>query len=113
MNRRRDPWAPFRIWTAFSLAFYALRASFATTWMGAVPGYVLVWLVLIAIALAASALLVPARVVPIRQRETAWWANLRDDWNHWWHRHLGHGPQGPNPKAASTKGASSQRRQGP
>jgi hypothetical protein len=83
--------------------------------MGAVPGYVLVALVLIAIALAAKALLLPGRVVPLRKGEAPWWVDLRDDWNHWWHRHLGRGSGwassgGASPGGASPGGASSQRR---
>jgi RsiW-degrading membrane proteinase PrsW (M82 family) len=84
VQRRRDPWAPFRIWTALTLALYALRASFATTFMGAIPGYVLVWMLLIAISLAVWALLFPGRVVPRREDDSGWWSDLREEWALWW-----------------------------
>ena len=73
-----------------------MRAHFVTTWMGAVPGYVLVAFALIAIGLAAKALLLPARIVPVRKGEAPWWVDLRDDWNHWWHRQLGRRFRGAN-----------------
>ncbi|KEF43121.1 MAG: hypothetical protein ER33_02655 [Cyanobium sp. CACIAM 14] len=69
MEHRRDPWAPFRIWTALTLGVYAVRASFAATWVGAIPGWVLLLMLLLALALAAFALLFPGRVIPWREGE--------------------------------------------
>ncbi len=69
MQRRRDPWAPFRIGIALTIGLYALRAALVTTPLGAIPGYVLLLLVLAALALALHALLWPGRVV--FWRETA------------------------------------------
>ncbi len=63
----RDPWAPFRIWTALTLGLYALRAAFVTTPLGAIPGFVLLLLVLVALLLAVAALLRPGRVRPWRE----------------------------------------------
>ena len=67
MERQRDPWEPFRLWLALTIGLYALRASFAATWLGAIPGWVLLTLVLLALALASKALLFPGRVVPYRE----------------------------------------------
>ena len=50
MQRRRDPWAPFRIWIALSIGLYALRAAFVTTPLGAIPGFVLLLMVATALA---------------------------------------------------------------
>ncbi len=69
VQRPRDPWAPFRIGIALSIGLYALRAALVTTPLGAIPGYVLLLLVLGALALALGALLWPGRVV--FWRETA------------------------------------------
>jgi hypothetical protein len=69
VQRRRDPWAPFRIGIALTIGLYALRAALVTTPLGAIPGYVLLLLVLAALALALQALLWPGRVV--FWRETA------------------------------------------
>ena len=41
MQRQRDPWEPFRLWLALTIGLYALRAFFAVTWVGAIPGWVL------------------------------------------------------------------------
>ncbi len=62
MQRRRDPWAPFRIWIALTIGLYALRAALVTTLLGAIPGFVLLLMVLVALLLAALALLRPGRV---------------------------------------------------
>ena len=62
MQRRRDPWAPFRIWIALTIGVYALRAAFVTTPLGLIPGFVLLLMVLLALLLAALALLRPRRV---------------------------------------------------
>jgi hypothetical protein len=68
VQRRRDPWAPFRIWIALTIGLYALRAALVTTPLGAIPGYVLLLMVLVALALAALALLRPGRVQRWRER---------------------------------------------
>ena len=61
-------------------ALYAVRATFAATWVGAIPGWVLLLLLLVALALAASALLFPGRVVPWREGEPmGWWARFQAD----------------------------------
>jgi hypothetical protein len=62
VQRRRDPWAPFRIWIALTIGLYALRAALVTTLFGAIPGFVLLLMVLVALLLAALALLRPGRV---------------------------------------------------
>ena len=77
MERRRDPWAPFRIWIALTIGLYALRAAFVTTPLGAIPGFVLLLMVLGALLLAARALLFPGRVVPFREGPPPWWAGRR------------------------------------
>lgn len=46
MQRQRDPWEPFRLWLALTIGLYAVRASFAWTWPGAIPGWVLLAMVL-------------------------------------------------------------------
>lgn len=89
MAQPRDPWEPFRFWLAFTLAMYALRALLATQWPGAIPGWVLLTLVLVALALASKALLFPGRVQPFRQGDGGWWNDLRDDWQLWWKRRRG------------------------
>ena len=86
LQRQRDPWEPFRLWLAFTIGLYAIRAFFAATWVGAIPGWVLLVLVLIALALASKALLFPGRVVPYREGDGGWWNDLRDDWRLWWQR---------------------------
>ena len=53
VERRRDPWAPFRIWIALTIGLYALRAAFVTTPLGAIPGFVVLAMVLGALVLAA------------------------------------------------------------
>jgi hypothetical protein len=63
----RDPWAPFRIWTALTIGLYALRAAFVTTVVGAIPGFVLLLMVLVSLLLAGAALLRPGRVRPWRE----------------------------------------------
>ena len=74
MERRRDPWAPFRIWIALTIGLYALRAAFVTTPLGAIPGFVVLAMVLGALVLAARALLWPGRVTPWREGPAPWWA---------------------------------------
>jgi hypothetical protein len=85
----RDPWEPFRLWLALTLAVYAVRALFAAQWPGAIPGWVLLVMVLVALALASAAVLFPGRVVPWRQGDGGWWNDLRDDWQLWWRRRRG------------------------
>jgi hypothetical protein len=85
----RDPWEPFRFWLAFTLAIYALRALFAAQWPGAIPGWVLLTLLLVALALASKALIFPGRVQPFRQGDGGFWNDLRDDWQLWWKRRRG------------------------
>lgn len=85
----RDPWEPFRFWLAFSLAIYALRAVFVAQWPGAIPGWLLLVLLLIALALAGKALVFPGRVQPFRRDDGGWWNDLRDDWQLWWKRRRG------------------------
>lgn len=90
MEQRRDPWAPFRLWVAFTIGLFAVRAASMGTpliWLGAIPGWVLLLLVLGALLLAAQALLFPARVVPWREGEPGLWAAISDDWRHWRRRH--------------------------
>ena len=89
MQRRRDPWEPFRFALAMTLAVYALRAAFASRWPGAIPGWVLLVMVFGVLALAIKALLFPGRVVPHREGEGGWWADLREDWDLWWRRRGG------------------------
>jgi RsiW-degrading membrane proteinase PrsW (M82 family) len=80
VEQRRDPWAPFRIWTALTVGVYAVRATFAATWVGAIPGWVLLLMLLLAMALAASAVLFPGRVIPWREGEpTGWWGRFLAD----------------------------------
>jgi hypothetical protein len=86
VEQRRDPWAPFRIWVAFTIGLFAVRAVSLTTpltWLGAIPGWFLLLLVLIALLLAARALLFPGRVQPWREGEPGLWAEISDDWRHW------------------------------
>jgi hypothetical protein len=92
----RDPWEPFRFWLALTLAVYAIRALFPAQWPGALPGWVLLWMVLGAQALAVRALLFPGRVVPWRDGDGGWWNDRRDDWRLWWHR-FRRRPGGPPP----------------
>jgi hypothetical protein len=87
VERRRDPWAPFRIWIALTVAVYAIRASFAATWVGALPGWVLLLLLLIGLLLATIALLFPGRVRPWREGEPGLRAEIAADWRHWWQCH--------------------------
>jgi len=86
VQRQRDPWEPFRLWLALTIGLYALRAFFAAAWPGAIPGWVLLVMVLIALVLASKALLFPGRVVPYREGDGGWWNDLRDDWRLWWQR---------------------------
>lgn len=74
MDSRSDPWAPFRIWLALTIGLYALRASFVTGWLGAIPGFLLLLMVLGVLLLAARALLFPGRVVPWLAEEQGWWS---------------------------------------
>lgn len=91
VGQSRDPWEPFRFWLAITLAVYAVRALFAARWPGALPGWVLLVLVLGALVLASKALLFPGRVEPYRQGDGGWWNDLRDDWQLWWKRRRGEG----------------------
>lgn len=86
LPRQHDPWEPFRLWLALTLAVYAVRAFFAAQWPGAIPGWILLVMVLIGLVLAARALLFPSRVVPYREGDGGWWNVLRDDWRLWWQR---------------------------
>lgn len=89
MPQQRDPWELFRLWLAFTLAVYAMRAIFAAQWPGGIPGWVLLAMVLVALALAGAAVLFPGRVVPWRQGDGRWWNDLRDDCQLWWIRRRG------------------------
>jgi hypothetical protein len=86
VQQRRDPWEPFRLWLALTIGLYAIRAFFAFTWPGAIPGWVLLLMVLMALGLASKALLFPGRVEPYRAGDGGWWNDLRDDWRLWWQR---------------------------
>ena len=86
MQQRRDPWEPFRLWLAFTIGLYAIRAFFASGWPGAIPGWVLLMMVLVALALVCKALLFPGRVEPYRGSDGGWLNDLRDDWRLWWQR---------------------------
>lgn len=86
MEQRRDPWAPFRLWVAFTIGLFAVRAVSLGTpmiWLGAIPGWVLLVFVMVALCLAARALLFPNRVVSWREGEPGLWADITDDWRHW------------------------------
>ncbi len=87
--RQHDPWEPFRLWLALTIGTYAVRAYFAAQWPGAIPGWVLLIMVLVALALAGKALLLPVRVVPYREGDAGWWNDLCDEWRLWWHRRRG------------------------
>ena len=89
VEQRRDPWEPFRLWVALTIGLYAIRAAFVFTWPGAIPGFVLALMVLVALALALRALLFPGRVVLWREVKEGFWAEIREDWGHWWRRRLG------------------------
>lgn len=89
MLRQRDPWEPFRLWLAITIGLYAIRASFAPTWVGAIPGWVLLVLVLVALLLASKALLFPGRVTAHRAGDGGWWSDLQDDRRLWWRRRRG------------------------
>ena len=89
MNPRRDPWTPFRLWVALTIGLFAVRSvSLSTAFLlpGAIPGWILLSMVLIALALAAKALLCPARVVAWREGEPGFLAEITDDWRQWWQR---------------------------
>ena len=86
LARQHDPWEPFRLWLALTVAVYAVRAIWAAQWPGAIPGWVLLSMVLVSVALAALALLFPGRVVPYREGDGGWWNELRNDWRLWWQR---------------------------
>jgi hypothetical protein len=89
VERRRDPWAPFRLWVALTIGLFAVRAvSLATpfTWPGAIPGWMLLMLVMVALLLALRALLWPGRVVFWREGEPGIWAEISHDWRRWWSR---------------------------
>ena len=86
---RRDPWSPFRLWVALTIATFALRSvslSTALLWPGAIPGRILLTMVLIALVLAAKALLFPGRVLAWREGEPGIWAEIVDDWRQLWRR---------------------------
>jgi len=86
VEQRRDPWAPFRVWVAFTIGLFAVRAVSLTTplvWLGAIPGWFLLLLVLFALLLAARALLFPGRVQPWREGEPGLWAEITGDWHPW------------------------------
>lgn len=86
LARQQDPWEPFRLWLALTVAVYAVRAIWAAQWPGAIPGWVLLSMVLVSLVLAARALLFPGRVVPYREGDGGWWNDLRHDWRLWWQR---------------------------
>ena len=89
MNPRRDPWTSFRLWVALTIGIFAVRSvSLSTAFLlpGAIPGWILLSMVLIALALAAKALLLPARVVAWREGEPGFLAEITDDWRQWWQR---------------------------
>lgn len=86
LPRQHDPWEPFRLWLAFTLGLYVLRALFAAQWPGAIPGWILLLMVLVGLSLAAKVLLFPGRVVPYREGDGGWFNDLRDDWRLWWQR---------------------------
>ena len=86
MEQRRDPWAPLRIWIALTIGLFAVRAASLSTpliWLGAIPGWVLLLMVMVALLLASRALLFPGRVVPWREGEPGLWAEITEDWRHW------------------------------
>lgn len=97
MEQRRDPWAPFRFWVALTIALFALRAVSLTSplpplrWLGAIPGWVLLLMVMGALLLATTALLFPARIEPWRDGEPGLWAEISEDWRHRWRRRAGRG----------------------
>lgn len=86
MERRRDPWAPFRLWVAITIGLYAIRAAFATQLPGAIPGYVLTAMILVAMLLALLALLRPGRVEFWRDGEPGLWGEIREGWRLRWGR---------------------------
>lgn len=92
MEDRRDPWAPFRLWVALTIGVFAIRALSLSTpfsWPGAIPGWVLLLLVIIALALAVRALLFPGRILLWRQGEPGLWADITEDWRRRWNRRHG------------------------
>ena len=95
MEQRRDPWAPFRFWVALTIALFAIRAVAVTApfvwvrWLGSIPGWVLLLMVLLTLVLAAAALLFPARTIPFRDGEPGLWQDMLEDWRHRWHRRGG------------------------
>lgn len=86
LPRQHDPWEPFRLWLAFTLGVYAVRAFFSAQWPGGIPGSVLLLMVLGSLLLAMRALLFPGRVMAFRQGDGGWWNDLRNDWRLWWQR---------------------------
>lgn len=74
---------------ALTIGLYAVRALFVTSWVGAIPGSILLWMLLVAIVIALMALVMPGRVRPFRQGEPGWWSELSEDWRHQWHRWSG------------------------
>lgn len=86
LEPRRDPWTPFRLWVALTIGLFAVRSvslSTAFSWPGAIPGWILLTMVLIALALAAKALLFPGRMVAWREGDPGLWAEITDDWRQW------------------------------
>jgi len=74
---------------ALTIATFALRSvslSTALLWPGAIPGWILLTMVLIALVLAAKALLLPGRVLAWREGEPGIWAEIVDDWRQLWRR---------------------------
>ena len=74
---------------AITIGLFAVRSislSTAFAMPGAIPGWILLSMVLIALALAAKALLFPGRVVAWREGEPGLWSEITDDWRKWWQR---------------------------
>jgi hypothetical protein len=86
LPRQHDPWESFRLWLALTLALYAIRAIFAARLPGAIPGWILLLMVLVSVVMAAKALLFPGRVIPYREGDGGWWTDVSDDWRLWWQR---------------------------
>ncbi|MEB3199082.1 MAG: hypothetical protein VKK62_00980 [Synechococcaceae cyanobacterium] len=74
---------------ALTIALFALRAVSLGTpliWLGQIPGWFLLVMVMVTIVLAARALLFPRRVVPWRDGEPGIWAEIHHDWRRLWNR---------------------------
>ena len=77
------------MWVALTIGLFAVRAvSLATpfTWPGAIPGWVLLLFVMVALLLALRALLWPGRVDFWREAEPGIWSEIRHDWRRLWLR---------------------------